>query len=156
MWLCDRFSTGCLFFLKPATQLIGGDVLPVSPKPGYGEDSAIPKGARVKCTHGPARLQTLYQRVLVNCQPPLFDSGSIRSRPRDAKPYTNPYQASNTLRTVAHDPLARLPTTATATSIASKSTLKPEAAVYIPRSIGDDGILHNVSTEYGYLYGHYY
>ena len=42
--------------------------------------------------------------------------------------YTNPCQAFNTLRTVARHLLGRLSTTATATSIASKSTLKPEAA----------------------------
>ena len=60
-------------------QLPGGDVLPVSRKPRYEEDGTIPKGVRVKCTYRPARLQALYQRALVNCQPPLFGSGSIRS-----------------------------------------------------------------------------
>ena len=43
-------------------------------------------------------------------------------------------QASNTLRTVAHEPLARLPTAANPTSTSTKSTLKPEAPVYTPKS----------------------
>ena len=39
-------------------------------------------------------------------------------------------QASNTLRMVAHDPLARLPTAANPTSTSTKTTLKPEAPVF--------------------------
>ena len=79
VWLYDHFSTGCLFFLTPDHQLLGGDDLLVSRNPRYEEYGTIPKGVRVKCTYGPAQLQTLYQRVLVNRQPPLFGSGSIRS-----------------------------------------------------------------------------
>ena len=58
-------------------------------------------------------------------------------RPRDAKPYTyiNPYIP----RTVAYDPVATMPTTVTAQSVTLKSTLKPGAPVYTPKSAGDKG-----------------
>ena len=54
-------------------------MISVSRNPKYEEYGTIPQGVRVKCTYGPARLQALYQRVLVNRQPPRFGSGSIRS-----------------------------------------------------------------------------
>ena len=43
---------------------------------------------------------------------------------------------SNPSRTVAHDPLAR-PLTTHAPSITMRSSLKPEAAIYTPQSIGN-------------------
>ena len=64
--------------------------------------------------HNP-RLNGLYQRALTTF--PNSGSRDPLRRPRDAKPYTNPYMP----RTVAHDPLARVPTTVTARSVASKS-----------------------------------
>ena len=77
------------------------------------------------------RLNGLYQRALTNL--PNARSVDPLRRPRDAKPYTNPYMP----RTVAYDPQARVPSTVTASSVASKSTLKPEAPVYTPKSAGD-------------------
>ena len=60
-------------------------------------------------------------------------------RPRDAKPYIyiNPYVP----RTVAYDPVAAVPTTVTARSVTSKSTLKPEAPVYTPKSAVTRGLV---------------
>ena len=80
-----------------------------------------------------------------NHQPPLFASGSIRT-PRDPKLYINPYQASTTLRTVAHDPLARLPTPTNTTPAALKSpsntrgvgALIPNSAQLPSRAILED------------------
>ena len=80
------------------------------------------------------RLNGLYQRALTNL--PNARSVDLLRRPRDAKPYTNPYMP----RTVAHDPVATVPTTVTARSVTSKSTLKPEAPVYTPKSAGDKGL----------------
>ena len=59
---------------------------------------------------------------------------------RDPNAYTNPVHVQkpndlNQSRTVAHDPLAR-PITTQAPSITMRSSLKPEAAIYTPQSIG--------------------
>ena len=53
---------------------------------------------------------------------------------RDPKTFSKMDQASNTLWTVAHDPLARLPTAANPNFTSTKSTPKPEAPVYTPKS----------------------
>lgn len=84
------------------------------------------------------RILALYQRAISNSQSPL------RSQ-RDPRAYSNPNQASNMLRTVAHDPFARPPTTTKVISAASKSTLKPEAAVYTPRPVGEKWLEANIS-----------
>ena len=68
-------------------------------------------------------------------------SGLIQST-RDPNAYTNPLYIQNSSvpdppRTVAHDPLARPPTT-NATPTTVRSTLKAEAAIYTPRSVGDN------------------
>ena len=61
------------------------------------------------------RLDVLYRRALTSV--PNSGSGDPLRRPRDAKPYTNPYMP----RTVAYDPVATIPTTVTARSVTSKS-----------------------------------
>ena len=61
------------------------------------------------------RLDELYRRALTSV--PNSGSGDPLRRPRDAKPYTNPYMP----RTVAYDPVATIPTTVTVRSVALKS-----------------------------------
>ena len=61
---------------------------------------------------------------------------------RDPNAYTNPqYMQHSSVpdppRTVAHDPLAR-PSITKEASPTARSTLKPEAAIYTPRSAGDN------------------
>ena len=62
----------------------------------------------------------------------------IRTSTRDPNAYTNPMIMQKRInpdlpRTVAHDPMA-IPPTTNPTSTITKSTLKPEAAIYTPRS----------------------
>ena len=99
---------------------------PSSNAPSYGR--GIPESLQNP------RLDELYRRALTSV--PYSGSGDPLRRPRDAKPYTNPYMP----RTVAYDPIATVPTTVTASSVTSKSTLKPEAPVYTPKSAGDKGL----------------
>ena len=83
-----------------------------------------------------ARRAALQQQNIVPNSP--FDASWQRQHPlhglRDPKTFSNMDQATNTLRTVAHDSLARLPTASNPTFTSTKSTLKPEAPVYTPKS----------------------
>ena len=92
-------------------------------------------GADVHNSSSYLRLLAMSQRSQLNYASNPNASGHAQST-RDPKAYTNPVHISETPRTVAHDPLARTPTT-NATTTAVRSTLKPEAAIYTPRSRGD-------------------